>query len=173
MSMPRSWAPKSLPTTEALSIWRLRFPPTIRSSLPPYAHSCCAHLQVRFATKIYHPLVDKDDGKFCNEAIAENWKAVNNLSTVVTTVYEMLQVALETAVYRRTTPTATWRWIPTSATRCATTALPSRRLPRSGPRNTLAAVFVNKQEGKACYSSFFSPSICYLSSRGGTLTDTI
>ena len=49
-------------------------------------------LQVRFATKIYHPLVDKDDGKFCNEAIAENWKAVNNLTTVVTTVYEMLEV---------------------------------------------------------------------------------
>lgn len=47
---------------------------------------------MRFATKIYHPLVDKDDGKFCNEAIAENWKAVNNLTTVVTTVYEMLEV---------------------------------------------------------------------------------
>ncbi|KAK8824422.1 hypothetical protein WA577_006819 [Blastocystis sp. JDR] len=58
---------------------------TIPSNYPLVAPS------VRFATKIYHPLVDKDDGKFCNEAIAENWKAVNNLSTVVTTVYEMLQ----------------------------------------------------------------------------------
>lgn len=49
------------------------------------------NMQVHFVTKIYHPLVDKDDGKFCNEAIAENWKAVNNLTTVMTTVYEMLQ----------------------------------------------------------------------------------
>ena len=49
------------------------------------------NMQVHFVTKIYHPRVDKDDGKFCNEAIAENWKAVNNLTTVMTTVYEMLQ----------------------------------------------------------------------------------
>ncbi|KAK8808288.1 ubiquitin-conjugating enzyme [Blastocystis sp. subtype 4] len=46
---------------------------------------------VRFVTKIYHPLVDKDEGKFCNEAIAANWKAVSNLTTVLNTVYEMLQ----------------------------------------------------------------------------------
>ena len=50
------------------------------------------HMQVRFVTKIYHPLVDKDEGKFCNEAIAANWKAVSNLTTVLNTVYEMLQV---------------------------------------------------------------------------------
>ncbi|KAK8798529.1 hypothetical protein WA588_003609 [Blastocystis sp. NMH] len=46
---------------------------------------------VRFVTKIYHPLVDKDEGKFCNEAIAANWKAVSNLTTVLNTVYDMLQ----------------------------------------------------------------------------------
>ena len=56
------------------------------------------YVQVRFVTKIYHPLVDKDEGKFCNEAIAANWKAVSNLTTVLNTVYEMLQVKL-TRVY--------------------------------------------------------------------------
>ena len=49
---------------------------------------------MRFVTKIYHPLVDKDEGKFCNEAIAANWKAVSNLTTVLNTVYDMLQVIL-------------------------------------------------------------------------------
>lgn len=42
-------------------------------------------------THIYHPLVDKDNGKFCNEAISEQWKAVNNLTTVMNIVYDMLK----------------------------------------------------------------------------------
>ena len=113
---------------------------------------------MRFATKIYHPLVDKDDGKFCNEAIAENWKAVNNLSTVVTTVYEMLQVGEEWAFESRTTPTAIWPWIPTSVTRCATTAPLLRRRPRSGRRSMLAGAFVNKHTGNARKQLTFHPS---------------
>lgn len=112
---------------------------------------------MRFATKIYHPLVDKDDGKFCNEAIAESWKAVNNLSTVVTTVYEMLQVGHGRSFESRTMPTVIWLWIPILAMRCATTALHLRRLPRSGRRSMLVRAFVNKHVGNAVQELTFFP----------------
>ena len=78
-----------------LSISRLLSPPTILSQLPLQDAVSYIQLQVRFVTKIYHPLVDKDEGKFCNEAIASSWKAVSNLTTVVNTVFDMLQVKVK------------------------------------------------------------------------------
>lgn len=45
-----------------------------------------------FVTKIYHPMIDKNNGEFCNEAIAENWKTSYGIVYVVNTIHGMLQV---------------------------------------------------------------------------------
>lgn len=111
---------------------------------------------MRFATKIYHPLVDKDDGKFCNEAIAENWKAVNNLTTVVTTVYEMLEVCgFVVFLVFRIMLTVIWLWILILVMRFVTIVMLLKLLLRNGLRSMLAFVFI-----KQIHKNYFPLSCC-------------
>ena len=49
------------------------------------------HPQVKFATKIFHPNVNRTDGTVCEEMLSHNWSPQTQMKEVLEKVYKMME----------------------------------------------------------------------------------
>ncbi|KAK8799734.1 hypothetical protein WA158_006282 [Blastocystis sp. Blastoise] len=47
--------------------------------------------EIKFITKIYHPLIDHKTNDFCPEEIVSAWKPIFHADFVISTIYKMLE----------------------------------------------------------------------------------